>query len=129
MKTHFWRDFQPLVNDAVEPVIGRVKEYHSANHVPHNVRTPPAWARSVRQVRHAAYDVLRCTMWQPGGWGLQAILSQPGFREFLEDRDVQNSKVRPPHIAFRQNLARMPRERAWAHFQVPKIELIRSCWP
>lgn len=45
------------------------------------------------QVRHAAYDVLRCTVWQPGGWGLPMMFSQPGFRGFLEDRDVASSKV------------------------------------
>ncbi|CAN0019367.1 unnamed protein product, partial [Sphacelaria rigidula] len=43
--------------------------------------------------RHAAYDVLRCTMWQPGGWGLPTMFAQPGFREFLEDRGIEASKV------------------------------------
>lgn len=46
------------------------------------------------QIRHAALDVLRCTVWQPGGWGLTSAFSQPGFRDFLEDRDAQVSKVR-----------------------------------
>lgn len=45
------------------------------------------------QVRHAAYDVLRCTVWQPGGWGLSAVFSQPGFRTYLESRETEVSKV------------------------------------
>lgn len=60
--------------------------------------TPKLWtcffcAARDKQVRHAAYNVMRCTAWQPGGWGLPALFSQPGFREFLENRDSNGSKV------------------------------------
>ncbi|CAM9148853.1 unnamed protein product [Discosporangium mesarthrocarpum] len=47
----------------------------------------------VPELKHAAYDLTRCVVWQPGGWGLQAMFSQPGFREFLERRDLETSKV------------------------------------
>ncbi|CAB1118281.1 unnamed protein product [Ectocarpus sp. CCAP 1310/34] len=47
----------------------------------------------VSEVRHAAYAVMRCAAWQPGGWGLSALLSQPGFLEFLEKRDTAASKA------------------------------------
>eukprot|EP00752_Nemacystus_decipiens_P003398 g3144.t1 len=46
----------------------------------------------VPEVRHAAYDVLRCTVWQPGGWGLAAVFTQPGFRDFIQDREESGSK-------------------------------------
>lgn len=29
---------------------------------------------------------------QPGGWGLMAMYSTPGFREFIEDRDTEHTK-------------------------------------
>ncbi|CAM9278583.1 unnamed protein product [Laminaria digitata] len=47
----------------------------------------------VPEVRHAAYDVLRCTVWQPGGWGLSVVFSQPGFRTYLESRETDVSKA------------------------------------
>ncbi|CAN0042729.1 unnamed protein product [Scytosiphon promiscuus] len=47
----------------------------------------------VPEVRHAAYDVLRCMVWQPGGWALAEVFAQPGFRAFLEERDTGASKA------------------------------------
>ncbi|CAM9616583.1 unnamed protein product [Ectocarpus sp. 13 AM-2016] len=47
----------------------------------------------VPEVRHAAYAVMRCAAWQPGGWGLSALFPQPGFLEFLEKRDTAASKA------------------------------------
>eukprot|EP00903_Cladosiphon_okamuranus_P014527 g13474.t1 len=46
----------------------------------------------VPEIRHAAYDVLRCTVWQPGGWGLAAVFTQPGFRDFIQEREDAGSK-------------------------------------
>lgn len=72
----------------------------------HAPRVPPVptlcvmrpWARvastnPTNQIRHATYDVLRCTVWQPGGWGLAAVFTQPGFRDFIQDREEAGSKV------------------------------------
>lgn len=57
------------------------------------VFNPFILAMSRAQVRYAAFDVLRCTVWQPGGWGLPAVFSQPGFRDFIENRHTETTKV------------------------------------
>jgi hypothetical protein len=44
------------------------------------------------EVRHGAFDIMRCVAQQPSAWGLRALFGYSGFEEFLENRETEFSK-------------------------------------
>lgn len=67
--------------------IGKAKNTMAVSYLIKTARQP------VPELKGASHELLNsiCKQ-QPGGWGLHALYSTPGFREYLLDRNTEHSK-------------------------------------
>lgn len=66
--------------------IGEVKRMNTITYLMKIAKQP------VKEIRLAAYDVLRAIAGQSKGMGIHLLYSTSGFREFIEDRETEFSK-------------------------------------